>query len=154
MSDQQRHIKLKSEQDAASTGVTVQVYRTDNGVYTSNDFLDKLAKNEQVIQFSDVGGHHQNEAAKNAIKKVLCMARTMMIYAALSWPEHADKKLWPLGLQHAVFIYNHTPRMDNGLSPEEIWTGVKVKHSRLLNSYPSGDKADDSSHHPSDHSSI
>ena len=49
-----------------------------------------------------------------------------------------DKKLWPLALDHAAFLYNHTPHQENGLSPEEIWTKTKSKHARLVNAHPWG----------------
>ena len=130
--------KLKFERDALSVGVRVDSYCTDNGVCTSRDFLDELQKENQTIRLSGVGGHHQNGVAENAIKNVVRTARTMMIHAALRWPEHFDKKLWPMALQHAVFLHNHVPRQDSGMSPKEIWSGTKSSHSRLMHSHPWG----------------
>ena len=130
--------KLKFEREAMSVGVQVDSYCTDNGIYTSQEFLDELGKQDQTIRLSGVGGHHQNGVSENAIKNVVRTTRTMMIHAALRWPEQADKKLWPLALQHAVFLYNHTPRQDSGLCPEEIWSGTKNSYSRLLHAHPWG----------------
>ena len=61
-----------------------------------------------------------------------------MVHSALRWPEQADKKLWPLALQHAAYLHNHTPRQDSRLCPEEIWMGTKSTHSRLLHAHPWG----------------
>ena len=59
--------KIKFEHNAMSTGVTVQDYCTDNGVYSSKEFMDELAERAQSIQMSGVGAHHQNGVAENAI---------------------------------------------------------------------------------------
>ena len=68
-----------------------------------------------------------------SIKHVVTKARTMMVHAALRWPEQSHKDLWPLALQHASYLHNHTPKQSSGLSPEEIWTGSKSKHHELSN---------------------
>ncbi len=130
--------KLKFERDAGSAGVAVKHYCTDNGTYTATDFLEELDKKDQTIRLSGVGAHHQNGVAENAIKNVVRTARTMMIHAALRWPEQADKKLWPMALQHAVFLHNHTPRQDTQLSPEELWCKTKSDYHFLQHAHPWG----------------
>ena len=117
--------KLLFEREALSTGVYVQSYCTDNGIYTSKEFLKKLINQEQGIRLSGVGGHHQNRVAENAIKHIVRSAQTMMIHAALRWPGFVDKDLWPMSLQHAVHLYNNTPNHTNKISPIEIWTQTK-----------------------------
>ena len=59
----------------------------------------------------------------------------MMIHAALRWPEEMNKKLWPLALCHAAHMYNHTPKQETGLSPEEIWTKTKSNYNVLKNAH-------------------
>ena len=49
-----------------------------------------------------------------------------------------DYDLWPLAMQHAAWIHNHTPHPDEGLSPEELWTGTKSSHSTLLHAHTWG----------------
>ena len=66
--------KMKFERDAAAVGITVKSYVTDNGIYTSKDFLDELSKKDQTIRLSGVGAHHQNGVAENAIKNTVRMA--------------------------------------------------------------------------------
>ena len=68
-----------------------------------------------------MGGHHHNGVAENAIKNTVRTARTMMIYAALRWPEHNERDLWPLALTHAVHLHNKLPSMDSQLTPNEVW---------------------------------
>jgi hypothetical protein len=114
----------------------VKSYRTDNGIYTTKEFLESLVNEKQVISHSGVGGHHHNGAAKNAIKHTTYKARTMMIHQALRWPDASDKTLWPLALDHAVYLHNHTPNPAlGGLTPEEIWSKSVASHSTLLHAH-------------------
>ena len=75
--------KLMFERDAQTSGVTVKAYCTDNGVYTSKEFMKELDASGQGIKHSGVGGHHHNGVAENGIKNVVRIARTLMIHAAL-----------------------------------------------------------------------
>eukprot|EP00957_Ditylum_brightwellii_P001186 93267-Ditylum_brightwellii.AAC.1 len=45
---------LKLEREAAESGVKVQALHTDNGTFSSNDFLSHLANKKQPIRFSGV----------------------------------------------------------------------------------------------------
>ena len=54
-----------------------------------------------------------------------------MIHAALRWPDTAKRELWPLALNHAVWLHNNTPRSDSTFSPEELWCRSKSSHSDL-----------------------
>jgi hypothetical protein len=48
----------------------------------------------------------------------------MLIHAKISWPDIISNTLWPFALHLAIDIYNNTPNQ-SGLSPTEIFTGVK-----------------------------
>ena len=87
-------------------------------IYTAKDFTQHLADKNQSITFSGVGGHHHNGVAENAIKNVVRSARTMMIHAALRWPEKMEKELWPLALQHSVYLLNNMKLWADIPSPE------------------------------------
>ena len=76
--------KHRFEREAASIGVQVQMYSTDNGVFTSQAYKEQLQKAGQAIRHSGVGGHHHNATAETSIKHVGKSALTMMIHAALS----------------------------------------------------------------------
>ena len=126
--------KLKFEEKARESGVSVQAYHTDNGVFTSEEFLSKLSEDGQKIKFSGVGAAHQNGVAERAIKTIVTMARTMMIHAALNSPEGAiDMSLWPMAMDHATWIYNRIPRMENGISPISLW--ARTMENREDNMY-------------------
>ncbi len=55
--------KLKFERDSMGVGVVIKRYCTDNGVYTSREFMKEIHKNNQSICHSGVGGHHHNGVA-------------------------------------------------------------------------------------------
>ena len=124
--------KLLFEREALQVGVNVSNYQTDNGVYTAQEFLKELVEKNQGLKHSGVGGHHHNGAAEAAIKHIHYTANTMMIHAALRWPSASDRELWPLALDHAAYLHNHTPIQSSGRSPEEIWTQTASSHTSLL----------------------
>jgi hypothetical protein len=130
--------KIKFEQEALQSGVSVGSFHTDNGVFNAQEFLKEIADKGQGIQFSGVSAHHQNGAAENGIKVVVRNARTMMLHVALRWPGYADQDLWPMAMSHAVHLWNHTPKMATGLAPIEIFSGSKSDCNHLLNAHPWG----------------
>ena len=123
--------KLEFEREAHQLGITVKNYQTDNGVYTSQEFLKELIESGQGLKHSGVGGHHHNGPAENAIKNVIRTSTTMMIHAALRWPDQSQKELWPLALDHAIYLHNHTPSQASGRCPEELWTSTSSSYSAL-----------------------
>ena len=130
--------KLVFEREAASVGNQVKEYNTDNGVYTSKEFTTQLENQQQAIRLSGVGAHHQNGPAENAIKNISRRARIYMLHAAIRWPDHYSKSLWPLAMSHAVHMHNHIPRRQDGLCPVEIWSRSKSNYSQLTNAHPWG----------------
>ena len=79
--------KREFEQEMASMGVVALHYHTDNGVFTTAEFQDELAKLNQGLSLSGVGAHHQNAVAERAIGTVVSLARTMMLHSKLRWPK-------------------------------------------------------------------
>ena len=61
-------------------------------------------------------------------------ARVMMIHAAIHWHEMADTQLWPMAVQYSVFIYNHLPNVQTGVSPYDRFTRTTwpIKHIHNL----------------------
>ena len=119
-------------------GVPVDRYFMDNGIYTSKQFTRDLHGNGQVIRHSGVGGRHHNGVSDNAIKNVVRISRTMIIHAALRWPDFSEEILWPMDIDHAVHLHNYTHHISSGMSPEEIWTRYKSSHGELKNVHPWG----------------
>ena len=130
--------KLIFEREASLLGNKVDSYTTDNGVYTSKEFTKELERNQQTIRLSGVGAHHQNGPAENAIKNISRKARVYMFHAALRWPDHYSKSLWPLAMTYSVHMHNQTPRKQDGLCPIEIWSQAKSDYSFLKNAHPWG----------------
>ena len=130
--------KLTFERECLQHGVQVTQYHTDNGIYSSKEFMKELAEKDQGHRICGVSAHHQNGAAENGIKIVVHKARTMMIHAALHWPGYSEKELWPMALSHAAYLYNHTPNSSCSFPPIELFTSSKSDHSALLNSHPWG----------------
>jgi hypothetical protein len=69
--------KLAFEREAASLGIDIKSYTTDNGVYTVKDFTSELERAAQTIELAGVGAHPQNGPAENAIKNVSRKARIL-----------------------------------------------------------------------------
>ena len=115
--------KLRFEQEAAESGVRVSAYHSDNGIYSSNEFMAHLAGKKQPITFSGAGAAHQNAVAEQAIQTVTYMARTLLIHASMRSPEETiTANLWPMAMDYAVWVYNNVPKKDTGLSPNDIWS--------------------------------
>lgn len=115
------------EQEARSCGIEIDQYHTDNGIFKSKAFDAELLDHRQGTDRSGVGAHHQNGRAERGIQTVQNMARTMLLHAALHWPDTADPSLWPYAMDHAVFLYNHTPSKDLGwLSPMEVFCSTRI----------------------------
>jgi hypothetical protein len=130
--------KIKFEREALTAGVVIQNYHTDNGVFTSKEFMRELAEKGQGITLSGVSAQFQNGAAENAIKIVVRNARTMMIHATLRWPGFVEKDLWPMALSHAAYLFNITPNMETGVAPISTWTKTTQETNALRNSHTWG----------------
>jgi hypothetical protein len=119
------------ESEAADVGVTIRQFHSDNGVFSSNEFREHCARLGQTLRFSGVGAHHQNGVAERAIQTVTNMARANMLHATLHWPDRSFIDLWPLAMNYAVWVYNKLPQHGAGLSPEELFSGIKCSRSNL-----------------------
>ena len=104
-------------------GVVPQNYLSDNGTsFVSKDYTAHLEQFHQTTRLSGVGAHHSNGIAERSIGTILSIARAMMHHSALHWPDVADTGLWPLAVQHAVYIFNRIPQESSGRSPYELFT--------------------------------
>ena len=118
--------KRKFEQEARFCDVYVEKYHADNGVFVSEEFEDELEFLGQQIDLSGVGAHHQNGVAERAIATIIGRARAMILHATIHWPAENHTELWPMAIDYAVYLWNHTPRMDTGLSPVEVFCQLKL----------------------------
>jgi hypothetical protein len=99
-------------------GVIPQAYHSDNGSsFTSSGFTARLCEFAQETTFAGAGAHHHNGTAERMIQTIMNMSRTVMLHAAIHWPDVADLTLWPMAVAHAVYLYNHMPALETGISP-------------------------------------
>jgi Reverse transcriptase (RNA-dependent DNA polymerase) len=118
--------KHRFEAKCRDMGVFIQTYHTDNGTaFTNRDFAEELKTFRQVHTFAGVGAHHQNGVAERAIQTIMAMSRTMMLHAAIKWPDTCDLSLWPMAVDYATHIYNHVPNPRTGLSPMDVFSQTK-----------------------------
>ena len=123
--------KRAFERLAKTCGKKVMSYHGDNGVFKSKEFTDSLTSEEQQLKLSGVGAHHQNGVAERAIRTVTERARAMMQHSFLHWPDAFQVELWPFALDHACWLFNHTPHHKHGWAPIEIFCGTNVACQHL-----------------------
>eukprot|EP00804_Cyclotella_cryptica_P011187 CCRYP_007719-RA/>CCRYP_007719-RA protein AED:0.37 eAED:0.29 QI:0/0/0/1/0.5/0.33/3/0/977 len=123
--------KMLLESEAADVGVTIRQFHSDNGVFDSTEFCEHCARLGQTLRFSGVSAHHQKRVAECAIQTVTNMTRANMLHATLHWPDCSFIDLWPLTMNYAVWVYKKLPQQGAGLSPEELFSGIKCSQSNL-----------------------
>ena len=79
--------KFLYKRDAANYVVCIQVYHTDNGVFTYQCFMYALIENEQYSHFSGAGAAHQNSFAKRGIQTFIQISCTTLIHSAMRSPQ-------------------------------------------------------------------
>ena len=126
--------KQEFEDHLRDVGVIVSEYLSDNGsIFTSQEYTHHLNTFAQVNSFAGVGAHHHNGIAERSIQTIMSIARTMMMHQAIHWPEAASTTLWPLAVNHAVFLFNHMPSPTTGLSPHDLLSKTRWPQSELAN---------------------
>ena len=124
--------KHRFENFAGEFGIDIKKYRSDNGIFASSSWMEDCEKRSQTQEFSGVGAQHQNAVAERSIQTLANWARSMLIHAALHWPDHADTSLWPFAMTHAAHVWNHMPKGDSNLAPIEIFSGSKLSSYNCL----------------------
>ena len=110
----------------------VRHYHVDNGVFKSKLFRKACDEKRQTYDFSGVRSHHQNATAERAIQTISYWARTMMVHAALHWPEHGtDTSLWPFAIEYAAWLYARMPNYVTGITPLECLSKQRSDHADL-----------------------
>jgi hypothetical protein len=125
--------KHRFERKLRNLGVIVLAYQSDNGTFSAAEFVEEIHRNKQEIRFSGVGAHHQNGVAERAIGTIMRLARTMMLHAAIRWPEVADPSLWPMAVDYAVHLYDHLPTLGPGVAPIDFLTRTMTPRHHLQN---------------------
>ena len=124
--------KEKFELFCRDHGVLPQKYMSDNAsAFTSKSFTDHLRIYRQWNSFAGAGAHHHNGISERCIRTIMAIARTMMLHSAIHCPDMADATLWPMAVSHAVFLWNHLPGLDTGLSPSDLFTKSRWPQQRF-----------------------
>ena len=58
--------KINFGREDNSQGVMINVYHTDNEIFNTSKFMEKLLKKQQKLRFSGNGASHQNGAGSRA----------------------------------------------------------------------------------------
>ena len=125
-------VKDSFELFCRDVGVVPLQYLTDNGsAFTSAKYTESLQNFAQTYRFAGVGAHHHAGIAERAIQTIMSIARTMMLHAAIQWPEMADPSLWPMAVAHATFLSNHVPSLDTGISPHDLFTRTRWEQRKF-----------------------
>ena len=118
--------KIKFEQMCRNFGVISQQYMTDNvSTFISESFNTHLAAFKHHIRFTGAGSQYHNGHAEQSIQTIVSILRTMMLHAAIHWPDISDAALWPMTVSRAVFLWNYTPDPPTGLSHSDLLTKIR-----------------------------
>ena len=83
-----------------------------------NVFIEK----DHQICFSGSGDAHQNGVSERGIQTVIQMARTILISSSMRRPQGTiTAELWPMVIDHAVWLYNKMHCKDSSISTYELW---------------------------------
>jgi hypothetical protein len=61
----------------------------------------------------------------------MSIAQTLLLHSAIHWPDVADAQLWPMAVDHAVFLHNHMRREDTSLSPHDLFTKLSGRQVHM-----------------------
>ena len=65
--------------------------------------------------------HHQNGIAERVIQTVTSCACTLLLHAALHWPEQAEISVWPMASTYTTYLWNITLKPETGLALLKIF---------------------------------
>jgi hypothetical protein len=112
--------KKPYKQNCYKMGVGVQSYHPDNGTFASQVYEEDLKILKQHQKFAGIGAHHQNEVAECAIQTIMSMGRNMMTHAFIRWSDMQNLSHWPMAVDYAIHIYNHTLSPTTGIASIDI----------------------------------
>lgn len=135
--EQTLQAKLGYERFAASHGVKLQSFRTDNGVFAEKFFRDNVSESSQTISYCAVGAHHQNGLAEREIRTLTEGARANLLHAQRRWPKAVGPILWPFAWKDYENKKNSLLLDSTGRSALNRFSGVDIKPD-LRNYHPFG----------------
>jgi hypothetical protein len=61
-----------------------------------------------------------------------------MLHLAQGWPQHANPTFWPQAINYATWVFNNFPNRESGISPNELWSGVRTQDNVLVRAHVFG----------------
>ena len=101
--------KRAFEEHAGNSGVKIQHYHADNGIFKARAWVEDCHRHRQRITYAGVGAHHQNGMAERRIRVLQDLARAQMAHTTQKWPEAMSANLWPYAMRIANEEWNHAP---------------------------------------------
>ena len=130
------HAKEEYEMRCRDVGIMPQEYISDNGsAFASSQYTAHLRDFKQIHHFAGVGAHHHNGVAERSIQSIMSISWTMMLLAAMHWPEMADSSLWPMAVQHATYLHSNMPYPTTSLSPNGLFTQMRFDANKFHDLY-------------------
>jgi hypothetical protein len=122
------------ERLAATFGVIIKGYHSDNGRYADTGWQDACESLLQRFSYCGVGQHSQNGIAEKRIRDLSDTTRACLLHAKQRWPEGVCTNLWPFALRYVCDVRNKVRVRDNGKTAEENFastdglTGIRLEH--------------------------
>jgi hypothetical protein len=107
------------ERLAATFGVTVKAYHSDNGRYADAGWQEACITMQQIFSYCGVGQHNQNGIAEKRIRDLSDAVRACLLHAKQRWPEGVCTNLWPFALKYVCDVRNKVRIRENGKTAEE-----------------------------------
>ena len=101
--------KRAFEEHARNSGIKIQHYHADNGVFKARAWVEDCHKKHQRTTYAGVGAHHQNGMAERRIRVLQDLARAQMTHASQRWPDAMSANLWPYAIRIANDEWNQSP---------------------------------------------
>jgi hypothetical protein len=123
---------------ARKEGFKINSYHSNIRIFAATEFKDHCDCHQMKYSFSGVGAKHQNGIAERNIKTIAQWEYANMLHLATRWPQCAYSKYWPQAIDYATWVFNKLPNMESGISPDELWSGVRRNDSILQRAHVFG----------------
>ncbi len=126
--DETEAAKAAFESYAASNGINIKHYHSDNGIFAAAQWKSHCDENQQTTSFAGVNAHHQTGRVERKIRSLQEQARSMLIFAHHRWPSAITANLWPYAVRAANDALNATPstRFQYERSPIQVFSGSDI----------------------------
>jgi hypothetical protein len=126
------------ESQTYDKGFKIKKYHSDNSIFSSAEFKAHCELQNKKYRFRGVGAHHQNGVAERNLKTVVQWAWGNMLHLAMHWSQQAHSQFWPQAINYSVWVFNRLPNVENGLTPNELWSSVQNSGKELARTHVFG----------------